>query len=113
MSEDTNKEKAAPKAPEGPVPDTKPKDAPAVEALQTPAGQKPAGDSAPVAADKKEDKKQAVIVKKEKPVNCAKCSKPIRKKRWYYRNGKYYCTKRCWKSTVEKEPKQEAAPASK
>lgn len=46
----------------------------------------------PAAAPKEEAKK------KEKPANCAGCNKSIRKKRWYYRDGKYYCTKRCWKS---------------
>jgi len=42
-------------------------------------------------------------VKKEKPSNCAGCNKSIRKKRWYYRNGKFFCTKRCWHDAVKKE----------
>lgn len=71
----------------------------------------PQAEAAPAAAPKKEEKKEA---KKEKPANCAACNKPIKKKRWYYRSGKYYCTKRCWKSTVKKEEKtEEAADASK
>lgn len=45
--------------------------------------------------------------KKEKPANCAVCNKSIKKKRYYYRNGKYYCTKRCWKTTIKKEEKAE------
>lgn len=45
--------------------------------------------------------------KKEKPANCAVCNKSIRKKRYYYRNGKYYCTKRCWKTIIKKEEKPE------
>ena len=46
-------------------------------------------------------------VKKEKPANCAKCNKALRKKQHYYRNGKFYCTKRCWKSTLQKGEKPE------
>ena len=40
--------------------------------------------------------------KKEKPSNCAVCNKFIKKKRYYYRNGKYFCTQRCFKTTVKK-----------
>lgn len=43
--------------------------------------------------------------KKEKPSNCAACNKSIKKKRYYYRDGKHYCTKRCWKTTIKKEEK--------
>jgi len=49
----------------------------------------------------KEEKKEEP--KKEKPANCANCNKSIKNKRWYYRDGKYYCTKRCWKLTLKKE----------
>lgn len=38
----------------------------------------------------------------EKPTACAKCGKNLGKKSWYYRNGKYYCNKRCWKLSKEK-----------
>ena len=65
-----------------------------------------AGVQAPAA---KEEKK--VEVKREKPSNCAGCNKSIKKKRWYYRNGKFYCTHRCWKSTLKKEAKPEEAKA--
>ena len=30
--------------------------------------------------------------------NCTGCSKPLRKKKKYYRNGKYYCNKNCFKN---------------
>ena len=30
--------------------------------------------------------------------NCAGCSKPLKKKKKYYRNGKYYCNKNCFKN---------------
>ena len=59
----------------------------------------------------KEEKKEALPVKQEKPANCAGCKKSIRNKRWYYRNGKYYCTKRCWSTTTKKPAKSEEAPA--
>lgn len=64
---------------------------------------------APQQAPKKEEKKEAV--KKEKPTNCVVCNKSIKKKRSYYRNGKQYCTKRCWKTTLKQEEKKEEAPA--
>jgi len=56
--------------------------------------------------EKKETHTPPQTPKKEKPSNCAGCKKPIRKRRWYYRNGKYYCSKRCWKTA--KEEKAEA-----
>ena len=31
----------------------------------------------------------------EKQSNCLGCGKPIKKIRRYYRDGKYYCTKKC------------------
>jgi hypothetical protein len=57
------------------------------------------------AAAKPAEEKKAEKKKKEKPANCAVCNKSIKKKRYYYRNGKNYCTKRCWKTTVKKEEK--------
>lgn len=48
--------------------------------------------------------------KKEKPANCASCNKSIRKKQCYYRNGKFFCSKRCWKTTIEKTQAQGQAP---
>ncbi|PIP19825.1 MAG: hypothetical protein COT38_03245 [Candidatus Omnitrophica bacterium CG08_land_8_20_14_0_20_41_16] len=38
----------------------------------------------------------------EKQTNCLACNKPIKKIRRYYRDGKFYCTKRCWKNYLEK-----------
>jgi len=31
--------------------------------------------------------------------NCASCGKPVKRLTRYYRNGKFYCTKRCWTKT--------------
>ncbi|MDP3791916.1 MAG: hypothetical protein Q8R38_07730 [Candidatus Omnitrophota bacterium] len=55
------------------------------------------------AAGKPAEEKKVEEKKKEKPVNCAVCNKSIKKKRYYYRNGKFFCTKRCWKTTAKKE----------
>jgi len=86
--------------------EAKPQDAkPAAEAK--PAEIKPQ-EQAPQA--KAPEKKEAEAAKKEKPANCAACNKSIKKKRHYYRDGKYFCTKRCWKATIKKEAKPEEAP---
>jgi hypothetical protein len=34
--------------------------------------------------------------------SCSSCSKRLNRKQWYYRNGKYYCKKRCWVTENEK-----------
>ena len=36
-------------------------------------------------------------VEKVRPTNCAACNKQFKYKHWFYKNGKYFCTKRCWK----------------
>lgn len=33
---------------------------------------------------------------------CAMCDKRLNRKQWYYRNGKYYCKRRCWVAAQEK-----------
>ena len=48
-----------------------------------------------------ENKKEAVATEKPKPVvekqtNCPACNKPIKKLKRYYRDGKFYCNKKCW-----------------
>ena len=55
--------------------------------------------AAPKASETKTDEK---AVKTPRPSNCVVCNKSI-KKFWYYKNNKFYCTKRCWKTTVKKE----------
>ena len=37
----------------------------------------------------------------EKQTNCPACGKPIKKIKRYYRNGKYYCNKKCWKKSLQ------------
>ncbi|MEW6075555.1 MAG: hypothetical protein AB1530_04520 [Candidatus Omnitrophota bacterium] len=36
----------------------------------------------------------------EKQTNCLGCNKPLKKLKKYYRDGKYYCTKKCWLKAV-------------
>ncbi len=47
-------------------------------------------------------------LKVEKSNNCAGCNKPLKKIKRYYRNGKYYCGKKCWKK-ISSKPKEEKA----
>jgi len=77
------------------------------------AAQVPASSAPQVAGDASASpvKKEAVVSVKTKPTNCADCNKPIRKKRWYYRNGKYYCSKRCFNNKAKKEAKPEEVKA--
>ena len=105
MSEEKKEEQ---KAIESPKAETPKAETPKVEA--------PKAETAPPEASKTEAPKveaAAAAPKIEKPANCADCKKSIKKKRWYYRNGKYFCTKRCWNASVKKEAKkEEAAPAA-
>lgn len=48
---------------------------------------------------------QAKAPEKEAQTNCLACGKPLKKIKRYYRNEKYYCTKKCWKKASR--PKQE------
>jgi formylmethanofuran dehydrogenase subunit E len=76
----------------------KPVEIPKVEAPkpEAPKAEVPKADAPKPVTPKPEEKK------KEKPSNCAVCNKSIKKKRYYYRNGKYFCTQRCFKTTVKK-----------
>ncbi len=41
--------------------------------------------------------------KKSRPSNCAQSNKRIRRKDWYYRDGKYFANKQCFRLHVEQE----------
>lgn len=41
--------------------------------------------------------------KKSRPTNCQQSNKRIRRKDWYYRNGKYFANKQCFQLYVEQE----------
>jgi len=113
--ETAQKPKAAEEASVEAKQDEAPAQKPAVEtkAETAPAGtpEAPKKDAAPAAAA--EPKAKEAAPKKERPSNCAGCNKSIKKKRWYYRDGKYYCTKRCWKTTLKKDEKKETPQETK
>lgn len=39
---------------------------------------------------------------------CSSCGKRLNRKQWYYRNGKYFCKRRCWVTEQEKAAKDAA-----
>jgi hypothetical protein len=84
-------------------------------AAPEPAAPAPATEAKPQAATDApkpgEAKKKEEAKKVEKPANCVACNKSIKKKRWYYRDGKYYCSKECWQ-TAAKKAKAPEAPAA-
>ena len=41
--------------------------------------------------------------KAEKQTNCITCNKPIKKLKRYYRDGKFYCAKKCYKDFLVKQ----------
>lgn len=44
----------------------------------------------------------------EKQTNCLACNKPLKKLKVYYRNGKFYCSKKCWlKTKASAQPQKE------
>ena len=43
----------------------------------------------------------------EKQTNCPNCNKPIKKLTRYYRDGIFYCARKCWRVTVEKSKQKE------
>lgn len=73
----------------------------------------PAPESAQVAAPEaaKAPAEKKAAPKKEKPANCSGCNKSIKKKRWYYRDGKFFCTKRCWRTALKKDAKPQDTQA--
>ena len=52
--------------------------------------------------------------KKTRPTNCVQSNKRIRRKDWYYRDGKYFANKQCFKlyAAAEAEKAQKAAEAA-
>jgi len=84
--------------PEAPKPEAPKQEAPKIEAPKTeaPRQEAPKVEAPQAVAPKPEEKKIG------KPSNCAVCNKSIKKTRHYYRNGKYFCNQRCFKTTVKK-----------
>lgn len=44
----------------------------------------------------------------ERATNCASCNKRLVRKKQYYRNGAYFCNKRCWNTATDKAADAEA-----
>lgn len=44
--------------------------------------------------------------KEEKQTNCLSCNKPIKKLKRYYRDGKFYCSKKCWRDFIAKSKEE-------
>lgn len=111
MPDEKKEEQAAKPAQEAPKVTEAPKAAAPQEvkapAQETPAAAQETQAPAQTQAKPAEEKK----AKAERPSNCAGCNKSIKKKRWYYRNGKFYCTKRCWQAALKKEKKAETPGA--
>lgn len=55
-----------------------------------------------MATEQIKGEEKQVKPKEEKQTNCLSCNKPIKKLKRYYRNGKFYCSKRCWKDYTKK-----------
>jgi hypothetical protein len=50
---------------------------------------------------------EATKPKVEKQTNCLACNKVIKKLKRYYRNGKLYCSKKCWRAFIAKSKAEE------
>lgn len=47
-----------------------------------------------------------------RPATCASCGKRLNRKQWYYRNGKFFCKKRCFGAEQEKAAAEAAKAAA-
>ena len=48
-----------------------------------------------------------------KAATCTSCGKRLNRKSWFYRNGKYFCKRRCWDTEVDKMAKESQEKAAK
>jgi hypothetical protein len=48
-----------------------------------------------------------------KAAQCTSCGKRLNRKSWYYRNGKYFCKRRCWDTEAAKMAKESKEKAAK
>ena len=49
----------------------------------------------------------------DRPAACASCGKRLNRKSWYYRNGKFFCKRRCWVTESAKAAGAAKAAAEK
>jgi hypothetical protein len=40
-------------------------------------------------------------------ITCAACGKTVKRIKRYYRNGKFYCDKNCWRNALKKAQAKE------
>ena len=45
--------------------------------------------------------------KADKKANCVACNKVVKRLKRYYRDGKYYCSKKCWRAHINKSKSEE------
>jgi len=57
------------------------------------------------------EKPGKVKKKSLRPTNCTQSNKRIRRKDWYYRNGKYFASKQCYKLYAADEAKKKSKAA--
>ncbi len=62
-----------------------------------------AAPAAPEAAPKEEKSKKA-----EEKSKCVSCNKGDKDLKRYYRDGKYFCSKKCWRAFKAKSKSEEA-----
>jgi len=55
-----------------------------------------------MAAEATAEKTEQAKPKIEKQTNCPSCNKLIKKLKRYYRDGKFYCSKKCWRAFIDK-----------
>ncbi len=55
-----------------------------------------------MAPEATKEKEAPAKPKTEKQTNCPSCNKLIKKLKRYYRNGKFYCNKKCWRNYIKK-----------
>jgi len=80
-------------------------------AQEKPVEAKPAAQEKPIAAKPAtaENAKAEAAPKAEKQTNCPVCNKPIKRLTRYYRDGKFYCAKKCWRTAKEKAKSEKEA----
>jgi hypothetical protein len=60
-----------------------------------------------MAAEAAKEQTEEAKPKAEKQTNCPACNKLIKKLKKYYRDGKFYCSKRCWRAFIDKSKNEE------
>jgi hypothetical protein len=59
-----------------------------------------------MATEQAKSSEQETKPKIEKQANCLACNKPIKKLKRYYRDGKFYCSKKCWRNYIKKSKEE-------